>query len=121
MCPLHIRGLDGEAGRRDDALVAAFRGQETAARRLAIRKPEDGAVFRLVKGLQNQKIVCRVVGNVEQGRLWWFVDGKNVGETRGTQPFAWLPEPGAHRIACASAEGISASVNIRVTLDEVAP
>lgn len=121
LCPLHIRGLDGEAGRRDDAFVAAFRGQETAARRLAIRKPEDGAVFRLVKGLQNQKIVCRVVGNVEQGRLWWFVDGKNVGETRGTQPFAWLPEPGAHRIACASAEGISASVNIRVTLDEVTP
>lgn len=117
LCPLHVRGLDGGAGRRDDAFVAAFRGEAAAARRLAIQKPEDGAVFRLVEGLPNQKVVCRVVGNVEGGRLWWFVDGRNVGTTRGAQPFAWEPEPGAHRLSCATAEGVSASAEISVVAD----
>ncbi len=117
LCPLHVRGLDGGAGRRDDAFVAAFRGEAAAARCLAIQKPEDGAVFRLVEGLPNQKVVCRVVGNVEGGRLWWFVDGRNVGTTRGAQPFAWEPEPGAHRLSCATAEGVSASAEISVVAD----
>ena len=117
LCPLHVRGLDGGAGRRDDAFVAAFRGEAAAARRLAIQKPEDGAVFRLVEGLPNQKVVCRVVGNVEGGRLWWFVDGRNVGTTRGAQPFAWEPELGAHRLSCATAEGVSASAEISVVAD----
>ena len=114
LCSLHQRGLDGEVVAKGDALVAAFRGTDRQARKLAIQKPEDGAVFRLVKGVGNQKIVCRVVGNVENGRLWWFVDGRNLGETRGVLPFVWNPEPGVHRISCSAEDGVSASVAITV-------
>lgn len=117
LCPLHRRGADGGVERRADAFVAAFRGEAATARRLVLQKPEDGAVFRLVRGLDNQKVVCRALGNVADGRLWWFADGRPVGETRGTQPFAWTPEPGRHRLACASAEGVSASSEISVVVD----
>ncbi len=116
-CTLHVRGIDGEVARRGDAFVDAFRGAETKARKLAIQRPEDGAEFRLLPGLANQRVVCRVVGNVEGGRLWWFVDGCNVGETRGAQPFAWMPVPGAHRITCSSADGVSASVALTVVTE----
>lgn len=116
-CTLHVRGADGEVARRGDAFVDAFRGAETKARQLAIQRPEDGAVFRLLPGLANQRVVCRVVGNVEGGLLWWFVDGCNAGETRGAQPFAWAPVPGAHRISCATADGVSASVSLTVVTE----
>lgn len=115
LCPIHQRGLDGEVVTKSDALIAAFQGTERKTRKLAIQKPENGAVFRLVGGVTNQKVVCRVVGNVEGGRLWWFVDDRNAGETRGTQPFVWAPEKGPHRISCASEDGVSAAVDVMVT------
>ena len=113
-CSLHRRGPDGEVETRGDAFVAAFRGTSGRTRRLAIRQPSAGAVFRLVKGLENQRIVCRATGNVEGGRLWWFVDGRSLGETRGAQPFVYLPEPGPHRITCSTDDGVSASVDVTV-------
>lgn len=118
LCPIHQRGLDGELVTKSDALIAAFRGLEHKARQLAIRKPENGAVFRLLRDVPGQKIVFRVVGNVEGGRLWWFVDGRNAGETRGPQPFVWNPDLGPHRISCSSEDGITASVAITVTEGE---
>lgn len=114
LCSMHRLGLDGEVETREDAFVSAFVGNAQKARRLAIQKPEEGAEFRIVKGLDNQKIVCRVVGNVEKGRLWWFVDGRCLGETLGVQPFAWSPEIGDHCITCAADDGIAASVNVHV-------
>ena len=63
-------------------------------------------------------IVCTVVGNVEGGALWWFVDGAPVGETTGNAPFAWDPVAGAHVIACATADGVTASVRVRVTEED---
>ena len=113
-CPVHVRGADGAATRRGDAFVAAYRGETQTARRLAIRRPEDGAVFRLLPGVANQKVVCHVAGNVEGGRLWWFVDGRPKGETLGSAAFAWEPEPGGHRISCATSDGVSASVRVKV-------
>ena len=116
-CPIHRRGADGEVEIRDDAYVAAFTGRTGKTRALAIRRPEEGSEFRLVKGLSGQKIVCQVAGNVSDGRLWWFVDGRNAGETRGVRPFAWTPEPGAHRISCSTDEGVSAAVHVTVIAD----
>ena len=117
LCPVHRRGADGEVHEVEDAFVAAFTGTAAKTRRLSVQKPEEGAEFRLVKGLANQRIVCRAVGNVADGRLWWFVDGRPVGETTGAQPFAWTPEPGEHSLTCATDEGVSASVRFRVSLE----
>ena len=116
-CPVHRRGFDGEVEARRDAFVAAFSGADAKARALAIRRPEDGAAFRLVQGLGGQRIVCTVAGNVSDGRLWWFVDGRYAGETRGAQPFAWEPEAGTHRITCSTEEGVSDSVRVSVVTE----
>ena len=116
-CPVHRRGADGEVEARRDAFVAAFSGKDAKARELAIRRPEDGAEFRLVKGLPAQRIVCAVAGNVPDGRLWWFVDGRHLGETRGAQPFAWEPEPGEHRITCSTDDGVADTVRVTVVTD----
>ena len=116
-CPVHRRGAGGEVETRGDAYVAAFAGADAKPRALSIRAPEDGAEFRLVKGIPGQKVVCKVAGNVPDGRLWWFVDGRNAGETRGARPFAWTPEPGEHRIACSTDDGVSASVRVTVVTD----
>ena len=115
LCTLHRRGAGGEVVARGDAYLRAFTGKVAQAERLAIRAPQDDAEFHLVPGLDQQRIVCSVVGNVEGGALWWFVDGAPVGETVGNAPFAWEPTPGAHVISCATADGITASVRVRVT------
>jgi len=115
LCTLHRRGAGGEVVTRGDAFLRAFTGEATKAERLAIRKPQDDAEFHLVPGLAQQRIVCTVAGNVEGGALWWFVDGTPAGETVGSAPFAWEPTPGKHVITCATADGVTASVRIRVT------
>ena len=118
LCPVHRHGADGRVETRGDAYVAAFAGKTASPRAIAIRSPEDGAEFRLVRGLPAQKIVFRVAGTVPDGRLWWFVDGRNAGETRGAELFAWSPEPGEHRIACSTDDGIADSVRITVAADD---
>lgn len=117
LCPIHRRGTDGTVVTQKDAYLAAFSHAAKRTEKLSIRKPEDNAEFRLVKGLGQQRIVCTVVGNVSDGRLWWFVDGGAAGETIGSAPFAWTPTPGLHKISCSSETGVSASVRVRVTTD----
>ena len=114
LCDLHRTGIDGTAQVNEDAFVAAFKGRTPVLRKLAISKPEDQSVFRLVPGLDQQRIVCKVVGTTEDERLWWFVDGRSQGETRGSQVFAWTPSLGTHRISCSTADGLSASVSVNV-------
>ena len=114
LCTVHRTGLDGEAETRRDAFIDAFAGRAEKAVQLAIQKPDDGTTFRLVEGLAAQRIVCTVVGNPPGGKLWWFVDGQPAGETRGAQKYAWTPVLGAHRISCATADGVAASVRITV-------
>ena len=115
LCTLHRRGAGGEVVTRGDAYLRAFTGKAARAERLAIRAPQDDSEFHLVPGLAQQRIVCTVAGNVEGGALWWFVDGAPVGETVGNAPFAWTPAPGRHVISCATEDGVTASVRVRVT------
>lgn len=114
LCSLHRTGVDGSVQMNEDAFVAAFKGQTSSVRKLAISKPEDQSVFRLVPGLEQQRIVCKVVGTTTNDRLWWFVDGRPLGETRGSQAFAWKPEVGTHCISCSAADGLAASVTVSV-------
>lgn len=114
LCEMHRRGADGEVTTLVDDYVAAHLGKTDRPRSLAISKPYNNSEFRLLDGFDSQRIVCAVVGNVRDGRLWWFVDGKPLGETVGEQPFVWTPTPGRHRISCSTADGVSAAVDVRV-------
>ena len=81
---------------------------------LAISRPENGAVFKVVPGGIRQRIVCQVAGNPAGSRLWWFVDGQPAGESVGSEPFAVEPTPGRHAVTCTTASGDSATVTIQV-------
>ena len=117
LCTRHRRVAGGVVVSRGDAYVRAFTGEAVRAERLSIRSPQDDSEFRMVPGLGMQMIVCKVAGNVADGALWWFVDGAPTGRTVGSQPFAWEPTSGAHVISCATADGVSATVRVRVTVD----
>ena len=114
LCGVHGRDADGRLVVRNDAYLAAFSGIAGRTEKLSISKPENDATFCLVPGLPQQKVVCQVVGNVADGRLWWFVDGAPSGETVGLAPFAWTPTPGTHLVSCTTADGISSCVRIHV-------
>ena len=85
--------------------------------RLAILRPEDGATFRLVPGAMRQGVVCRVAGNPDGRRLWWFVGGRPAGETVGNAPFAVELGVGKHVLVCTTVAGESAEVGVTVESD----
>jgi penicillin-binding protein 1C len=114
LCEVHGRDADGRLVVRNDAYLAAFSGIVGRTEKLSISKPENDATFCLVPGLPQQKVVCQVVGNVADGRLWWFVDGVPSGETVGLAPFAWTPSPGTHLVSCTTVDGVSSCVRIHV-------
>ena len=103
LCGVHYRDLDGNV--KEKARTGSA---------LAISRPEDGAVFKVVPGGIRQRIVCQVAGNPAGSRLWWFVDGQPAGESVGSEPFAVEPTPGRHAVTCTTASGDSATVTIQV-------
>ncbi len=117
LCGVHSRDVNGKPVVRNDSYLAAFSGLIGKTERLSISKPENDATFCLVPGLPQQKIVCQVVGNVADGRLWWFVDGEPAGETVGLSPFMWSPAAGTHVVSCSTAEGVNSSVCIHVKVE----
>lgn len=114
LCGVHVRDAEGRVVTRNDSYLAAFSGCLEKTEKLSIIKPEDDSIFNLVPDMPQQKVVCGVTGNVDNGRLWWFVDGTPQGETRGQSPFTWAPTAGDHVISCTTAEGVNASVRVRV-------
>ena len=94
--------------------LEAFLRKAEKAKRLSISKPMDGAHFKLVSGMAQQKIVCKVSGNPDGEKLWWFCNGSMTGETTGSENFVMEMKSGKHHISCTTAEGISVSVNIEV-------
>ena len=118
LCGRHRRGADGRTETVRDGFLAAFSGAARTARRLAIVKPAADTEFHLVPGIDQQRVVCAATGNTPDGRLWWFVDGRPLGETRGDAPFVWTPAPGEHVVTCASAEGVTASAPFKVLAAE---
>ena len=118
-CTMHRAGAGGKTETKADSFVSAVKGNAKKAEKLAISSPTDGATIALVgDDTSMQKVVCKAIGNPAESKLWWFVDGSAKGETFGSQPFAFVPTPGRHTISCSTAEGVSASVQIRVTAEE---
>ena len=114
LCAAHRRDAAGNVVVCADAAFAAFAGLVGKAEKLAISRPESDAVFRLVGGAMDQRIVCQVAGNPAGAKLWWFVDGRPAGESVGLQPMTLPMEVGQHEISCSTAEGVSATVRVRV-------
>jgi len=114
LCGRHRLDADGKAVELEDACLTAFSVRAAQASRLTILRPESNARFVLVPGNVQQRVVCQVGGNPEGSRLWWFVDGRSVGTTEGSRPFAVEMTVGAHTIVCSTAEGVTASVSIEV-------
>ena len=114
LCEMHCRDFDGNLLEREDPGIAAFLGRIGTAERLVVSKPEDGAKFRLVDGMSQQKIVCSASGNPEGARLWWFVDGRPVGETTGGGQLAVEMTRGRHVVTCVTCEGVTASASYTV-------
>ena len=104
LCSAHSRDANGKLITREEKDAA-----------LSIIRPEDGAHIQLVKGMPQQKVVCRVAGNDESERLWWFVNGTPSGETLGRDPFIWQPTPGTNTITCTTHTGTSASITLVIT------
>ena len=114
MCRMHIRNAEGNVVEALPPELEAFLRKAEKAKRLSISKPTDGARFRLVSGMAQQKVVCKVFGNPDGEKLWWFCNGSMAGETTGSEKFVMEMKAGKHHISCTTAEGISASVNIEV-------
>ena len=114
LCAVHRRDAEGRRVERLDAGLAAFSGLVGRAASLSVARPEDGAVFSLVKGMPQQGIVCQAAGNPDGAPLWWFVDGAPAGESEGSRPLKVEMSEGEHVISCATEDGVSASVKITV-------
>ena len=105
---------------KDDAVyrwARAAQGRLVGAEKadaLAILRPENGATFHLVSGAMRQGVVCRVAGNPDGRRLWWFVDGRSAGESVGDAPFAVELVEGEHVLTCTTADGVSAAVHATI-------
>ena len=110
------RGPWFEACEAADATCGAGRRRpsETPHDALALAVPEDGAQFVLVPNLPQQQIVCKVIGNGDGERLWWFVDGTPIGESVGLQPFRVAMTAGTHVITCARLDGETAEATVEV-------
>ena len=70
--------------------------------------------FCLAQGAEVQAVVCQAVGGKAGNRLWWFADGKAVGESSGSRPFAVELGRGDHVVTCATDGGTTSSVRVRV-------
>jgi penicillin-binding protein 1C len=104
-CDLHRRDLSGKP-------VALSPPERRSAFRII--SPEDGAEFRLVEGGLTQRLVFRVDGNGEEYRLWWFCNGKNCGETKGSAPCVMEMEQGEYAVVAVNAAGESSAVDVSV-------
>ncbi len=104
LCQTHRLSLDGRSKTSAIGMSA----------KLSISKPENDAVFNLVSGNVCQKIVCQTVGNLDEARLWWFVDDCYVGESFGNERFLVDMKCGEHVISCSTQEGRTAQVHVKV-------
>ena len=64
--------------------------------------------------MAQQKVICQVLGNPKEARLWWMQNGVMVGNSVDSEPFAVEMAVGTNEVTCVSAEGVSASVRFFV-------
>lgn len=108
LCDVHRRDFSGNVVERLNPALESFYSRVKKASELSILQPVDGARFEYVEGMRQQKIVVKVAGNPSDSRLWWFLDGKAVGETLGRDSLILEMERGQHNLVCVTADGVRA-------------
>lgn len=111
-CTIHRMAPDGS--------IAEFWPDTTAkdtakSQNPIITSPADNAVFRIVPGIPDQAVTARAGKVASTETLWWFLNAKPVGTTRGDGMLILSPPPkGLHRLTCSTADGRSASISFTV-------
>jgi membrane carboxypeptidase/penicillin-binding protein PbpC len=111
LCEVHRCGFDGKLIEKLDPFLEAFYSRGEKASNLSILQPNSGAKFERVEGIDQQKIVVKVAGNPTTSRLWWYLDGKMIGETLGSDSLVLDMDLGSHNLICVTAEGVKAEVD----------
>ncbi len=91
--------------------MVAFVSMSEATGTLAIMKPENDAVSCAGHGKPDGRLPN---GRAGDAQLWWFADGRAVGESSGARPFAVALGRGEHVLTCATIAGITSSVRIKI-------
>ena len=107
-CAAHRVGYSGAIETVDTASGIA-RGEK-----LAIMKPENGAKFVLVEGMNQQAIVAKAIGCKNDCVLWWFLDSCPVARSLGANPVVIEMERGEHVLTCSDASGETSTVTFTV-------
>lgn len=83
--------------------------------RLAIVYPQAGqsVVRTRALGGRRQGIVCQVAAPAES-EVFWHLDGKFLGKTRGEHKMAVEPMPGQHTLTVVDSDGARASIHFSV-------
>lgn len=81
-----------------------------------IRSPSSDWVYRIREGIPEefQKICLEAAASNDVQRLYWFIDGRLVGETAPGRRLFILPAPGQHRVVCQDERGRSAETRLVV-------
>lgn len=114
LCDVHCRSLDGKAVEKLDPLLEAFYARVKKASKLSILQPANGVRFEYVDGMKQQQIVVKVTGNPPSSQLWWFLNGKLVGETKGSEVLVLSMTRGNYILVCVTADGVKAKVEYQV-------
>jgi membrane carboxypeptidase/penicillin-binding protein PbpC len=97
--------------------------QAPAARRLALLSPIDGTqiVYNTDLPPDRQQLLLRAAPAIDHALapdddspLWWFIDGRLVGEAAADERLFWPPSPGQHEVRVVDAQGHYAVSRIRV-------
>lgn len=82
----------------------------------AIKTPLEGEEFLLRDAVppEKQAIALLASTGLNQGKIYWFVDGELLGSGPSDQPTLYAPQRGTHEIVAADQDGRRARVKIKV-------
>lgn len=115
-CDLHtvIEGKNTTVLPPELEFLSPSQGLHRADRHLKIVSPLDGGrYFVSTASKEQQKIPLRAEGG-QSNVIYWFVDGRFVGESSSTLPFFYTIAPGNHKISAMDQSGQTASSSLNV-------
>jgi membrane carboxypeptidase/penicillin-binding protein PbpC len=80
--------------------------------RFIIKQPINNTTY-LATG-SNKKIICMATTSIKQNKLFWFADGKFIGQTKSGNSISYKFNVGSHRLTCSTNTGQQSSVRITI-------
>jgi penicillin-binding protein 1C len=72
-----------------------------------ITSPLSGVTYSIRSAARGEEIPLTAVTDADARRLYWFVDGRLVGQTIAGRAFFWTPEPGRFTVRVVDDRGRS--------------